>query len=415
MKPRAPEPAVGSVVFTGLLLAHGIALPLGLGSVAAGAVVARGISLGGDAGPSLSPLATLITHAATYLPIGDLAARANGASAVLGALASALVARVACEVLRAMRPAPRARTEAGGRVADAVAAGGAALIAGLSLGAFSVTTRSASASCLLALVAGGWLLGARLVQAPSSTRLAVALAAIAGLACGAEPGAAPLLWGPGLGLWLWALRRGERWALVTPAIFVAGAGVALVSVAIDRPPPTVIELLRHPWHAVPGVAAARAAVTEAGEQIGVLGLLLAAYGVVLVAVRVPVACAVMLWTVAVGAYASGVPLVAATLALAVPIAAGIAQLAGALGRGRVPAAAALSAMAALAPALDGGKARWSPDVRLPARLLERALDDLPPRASVDPGSYEMRSLFRYGAAVGLRPDITIRPTRRSHP
>src|SRR5206468_96634 len=86
-----------------------------------------------------------------------------------------------------------------------------------------------------------------------------------------------------------------------------------------------------------------------------------------------------------------------------------------LGRARVAAAAALAVMAALPPALDGGAARWRQDARLPAHLFDHALAGLAPRATVDPGTPGMEALLRYGAAVGLRPDLTLPPPRPPAP
>jgi hypothetical protein len=86
---------------------------------------------------------------------------------------------------------------------------------------------------------------------------------------------------------------------------------------------------------------------------------------------------------------------------------GIAHVCGKIGRARVAAAAAVAIIAAVAPLLDGGPARWTQDAHLPARLLDRALADVPLRADVNPGSPEMTALFRYGHALGLRPDVTL--------
>jgi hypothetical protein len=110
--------------------------------------------------------------------------------------------------------------------------------------------------------------------------------------------------------------------------------------------------------------------------------------------------------VVVGASLSAVPL--AVAAVAVPLAVGIAQVAGKIGRARVAAAATVAIIAAVAPLLDGGAARWTRDARLPARLLDRALAEVPLRGEVSPGSPEMTALFHYGRALGLRPDVTVR-------
>ena len=102
---------------------------------------------------------------------------------------------------------------------------------------------------------------------------------------------------------------------------------------------------------------------------------------------------------------AGLPV--ALLAAAVPISAGGAELAARLGRARVVAAIVMAGLAVVSPVLDGGTGRWRRDAHGPERLLEHALLRAPLRASVDPGTAEMDGLFRYGAALGLRPDLEI--------
>jgi hypothetical protein len=95
------------------------------------------------------------------------------------------------------------------------------------------------------------------------------------------------------------------------------------------------------------------------------------------------------------------------MAAAVPMSAGAAAVASRLGRARIATAIVLAALAVVSPVFDGGASRWRRDVHGPERLLEHALLRSPLRASVDPGTAEMDGLFRYGAALGLRPDIEI--------
>ena len=87
--------------------------------------------------------------------------------------------------------------------------------------------------------------------------------------------------------------------------------------------------------------------------------------------------------------------------------AGAAELAARLGRARMVAAIVLAGLAVVSPVLDGGTSRWRRDVHGPERLLEHALLRAPLRASVDPGTAEMDGLLRYGAVLGLRPDLEI--------
>jgi hypothetical protein len=100
---------------------------------------------------------------------------------------------------------------------------------------------------------------------------------------------------------------------------------------------------------------------------------------------------------------AGLP--AALLAAAVPMSAGAAEVAARLGRARIVTAIVLAALAVVSPVLDGGASRWRRDV--PELLLEHALLRSPMRTSVDPGTAEMDGLLRYGAALGLRPDLEI--------
>jgi hypothetical protein len=111
---------------------------------------------------------------------------------------------------------------------------------------------------------------------------------------------------------------------------------------------------------------------------------------------------VVLAAVAAGAaWFSGPALLVATGAAVMPLAVGLLSLATRMGRARPAAALALAAIAVMAAGLDGGAARWQRDVRVPERLLERALDRTTPRSAVDAGSREMAGIFRYATLVGL--------------
>jgi hypothetical protein len=76
----------------------------------------------GVAHPPGFPLYVLLAHAATWLPIGNIAERVNFASALFGALAVAVLALVVAEVLRS---APRGPSKKGGARTRASADGGA--------------------------------------------------------------------------------------------------------------------------------------------------------------------------------------------------------------------------------------------------------------------------------------------------
>jgi hypothetical protein len=217
---------------------------------------------------------------------------------------------------------------------------------------------------------------------------------------------APLVWLPALWLWWRALRRGARWPLAAPLLFVTGLGIVLFAAAVARTGPTASELLRGLWPARPPGASA-APILEAGEQFGVIGVLLLGLGALALVTRAPMVGALALWTVGTGLWLSGGGVRLAAAMAVGPLAAGIAHLANKLGRGRLAGATALAVMAVVSPALDGSSARWSRDARLPAHLLGRALAEVPLRAKVDPGSPEMTGLFHYAASIGLRPDIQV--------
>jgi hypothetical protein len=154
--------------------------------------------------------------------------------------------------------------------------------------------------------------------------------------------------------------------------------------------------------------------------LGVVGSLLAGLGTLALLRRAPlvafwfgftVVTALLLgyWPAQSGLHfeATRAGLPAALMAAAVPMSAGAAELAARLGRARMVAAIVLAGLAVVSPVLDGGTSRWRRDVHGPERLLEHALLRAPLRASVDPGTAEMDGLLRYGAVLGLRPDLEI--------
>jgi hypothetical protein len=159
---------------------------------------------------------------------------------------------------------------------------------------------------------------------------------------------------------------------------------------------------------------------ELADELGVVGLLLGGVGTLALFRRAPLVAFWLGFTLVTalllghspaqsGLYfestRAGLP--AALLAAAVPMSVGAAEVAARLGRARIVTAIVLAALAVVSPVLDGGASRWRRDVHGPERLLEHALLRSPLRASVDPGTAEMDGLFRYGAALGLRPDLEI--------
>ena len=88
--------------------------------------------------------------------------------------------------------------------------------------------------------------------------------------------------------------------------------------------------------------------------------------------------------------------------------AGLLHVAGRLGRAQLAATVALAVLLVLTPAMDGGRGRWLRRAALPMHLLDHALARAELCSVVDPGTVEMRGLFRLARALGLRPDLVIK-------
>jgi len=274
----------------------------------------------------------------------------------------------------------------------------------------------------LALLAGAWLAALPLLRAQGGAGHGFALAGLAGLAAGVDAVAGPLLWPLSFGLCLWELRRGSRWPLWAPVLFVAAlGGSVLARVATSGIPVSLGHLLGSLWPA--GMRDQVTAVGTAAElcdELGVVGLLLAGVGTLALFRRSPLVAFWFGFTLVTALLLGHSPahsgpafeptragLAAALMAAAVPMSAGAAAVAARLGRARFVTAIVLAALAVVSPVLDGGTSRWRRDFHGPERLLEHALLRAPLRASVDPGTAEMDGLLRYGAALGLRPDLEI--------
>jgi hypothetical protein len=250
------------------------------------------------------------------------------------------------------------------------------------------------------------------------------LAGLAGLAAGVDPVAAPLLWPLVLGLCVWELRRGRRWPLLAPVLFVAALGGCLLAdLAATGSPKGALHLLGETWpEGMQSRVRLLQTAAELCDELGVVGSLLSGLGLLVLFKRAPL---VALWFgfTFVTALLLGHPLAHGRLGLesaragmptallvsAIPICAGMAELAGRLGRARFMTAVVLAALTVVSPALDGGLGRWQRDTHSNERLLEHALLRAPLRAEVNPGTPEMEGLLRYGAGLGMRPDLEIKP------
>jgi hypothetical protein len=409
-------PTFDAALFAALLVIYALGLPLGLAHVEAAPQVAAGIAL--DTSREPATWGVLALRVACFIPLGDFPLRGNLASAVLSALAIALVGRLCIEMLVLLRPAPNARQEVRDFLHEPIAASAAALAAALALSAFDVGTTGGSAAATLLLLAVGLLVGLALLRDCTATAAGWALAGVAGFSAGVDAVAGPLLWPLLVGLGIWALRKGARWPLLAPLGFVAAWGISmLAALACSQSPLTLGGVLaRQGAVSVHAGAGLWSTAVELADQIGVVGALLSLVGLFVIGVRasllgawlVLVLLSAMLFGDANALPGAGPVRAALPLALAVSCvfaSAGLLHVAGRLGRARLAATVALSVMLLLTPAIDGGRACWGRRSALAMHLLDHALARAELRAVVDPGTPEMDGLFRLARAIGLRPDL----------
>jgi len=414
-------PSLDAALFAGAFAIYALAMPLGLARVEAASQVAAGLSL--DASREPAAYGLLAERLAGYVPLGDQSMRANLASAALCALAVALIGRLCLQILVLLRPAANARQERRDFLHEPLVASAAALSAGLSLSTFDVATTGGTAAATLLLLTAGLLVGLFLLRDPLSATAGFALAVVAGLSAGVDAIAGPLLWPLLVGLGIWALRKGCRWPLLAPLGFVAAWGAStLAAVACSARPATLGHLLASfaslgadasagPW----------STAVEIGDEVGVVGALLAVIGLVVIGARAAVLAAWLALTLlsavmfarpsSPAGLAMGPARVALPVAIAVSAAfasAGLLHVAGKLGRARLAATAALAVMLMLTPAMDGVRTRWLVRAVPPTHLLDHALDRADLRSVVDPGSGQMEGLFRLARAMGLRPDLVVK-------
>ena len=411
-------PLLDPAIFAGALVVYALTMPLGLSRVEGASQVAAGIAL--DTSTHPEPYALLAMRVGQFLPVGDSPFRTNLASAVLCALAMAVVGRLCLQASALLRPPSHARQEAGDFTHEPVAAVGAALAAALSLSTFDLGTTAGGAAATLLVLAAGLLPGFALLRTYDHGTAGYALAAIAGLSAGVDPVAGPLLWPPLAGLAFWSLRKGARWPLLAPLCFVAVWGSSVIaSVAAASVPPALATLVsRMGQLGMHGGREFWATAVELADEVGVVGALLAVVGAVVLGARAAVLTAWLTLTIlmsllfahsAVRAEVVWAPTRAALpLAIAVTCVfacAGLLHVSGRLGRARLPATLAIAAMLVLSPALDSYRARRKATV--PMHLLDRALERAEVRASVCPGSPAMDGIFDLARAQGLRPDLEI--------
>jgi len=410
-------PLLDPAIFAGALLLYAFAMPLGLARVEGAPYVAAGITLDSSTQPAFWAL--LAVRVGQYLPLGDASLRANLVSAALCALAIALLSRLCLQACALLRPPTHARQEPRDFVHEPIAATGAALVAAFSLSTFDVGATSGSASATLVLLVATLLPGVALLRDHNHSAAGYLLAGLAGLSAGVDPVAGPLLWPPLVGLSIWSLRKGARWPLLAPLCFVAAAGVsALACVATTSVPISLSNLISPVGRlAVGGIGEPWAAAVELADEVGVVGSLLAAIGIVVLATRAAALTAWLVLTVLTSllfAHSAERLAVWAPTRAALPFAialtcvfacAGLLHVSSRLGRARVAATFALAAMVVLSPALDSGSSRRR--TASPMRLLDHALLRAEVGSLVCPGTVEMDGLFHLARAQGLRPDLEI--------
>ncbi len=410
-------PLLDPAIFAGSLLLYALAMPLGLARVEGASQVAAGIALDSGAQPAF--LALLAVRVGQYLPLGDAPLRANLVSGVLCALAMAWVGRLCLHACALLRPPTHARQEARDFVHEPIAATGAALAAAFSLSIFDLGTTSGSATATLVVLVAALLPGFALLRDHNRSSAGYLLAGLAGFSAGVDPVAGPLLWPPLVALAVWSLRKGARWPLLAPLCFVAAWGTsALACVATTAAPITLARLVAPLGRlGTSGAGQPWVAGAELADEVGVVGSLLAAIGIVVLATRATALSAWLVLTVLTSLlfahFAQRTAIWAPTRA-ALPLAvavtcvfacAGLLHVSSRLGRARVAAAFALAAMIVLSPALDSGRSRRV--TASPTCLLDRALERAEVSSVVCPGSPEMDGLFRLARAQGLRPDLDI--------
>jgi hypothetical protein len=414
-------PALDWLVFGGSLAVYAAVVPLGLARIEAAPHVSAAVAL--EPGQQAAPLALLLTRLLQYLPVGDVALRANLLSCACAAGAVALVARLSLKLGALFRPPPSARQDVAMFLHEPVAAAGAALTCALSVATFEAGITAGSTAMTLLVLLSALLAELALLRDIGNTSAGLALASLAGLSAAVGPMVGPVVWPVLVGLGLWALRKGSRWPLFAPLCFLATlGGFALATTAASLAPLSLREVFVSPFLVAPqGRAELWMTALEIGDQVGVVGVLLAVIGMAVLFSRAAVIGAWLtlnLVTCLLFANLAETPLMPVRAAFPMAIAAtclfacvGLVHVSSRLGRARLAAASALAVILAFPPAIDGGRARWV--VRpVATRLLDRALDKAETRAVVDPGTAEMAGLFSLARAIGLRPDLEMieRPT-----
>jgi hypothetical protein len=253
---------------------------------------------------------------------------------------------------------------------------------------------------------------------PARVSTGLGLAFLCGLAAGAGWSIRAVAWPVAAVLTVWALRRGTRWPLLAPMVFVAGGGVALAGVvaATVEPPVTLgpwwREIIAH--DRFPDLATARAALSLWADDLGVLALLVVGVGGIALLWRRSAETIFLVLLSASAAAASlgdGDVLLARLILIAgaaLPIVRGHATLVRPFGRARGAVALVLGVIIVTWPAVVGIGSVLATQGRPTPGRVENG------RASLD-GSHIGDVSRRLDAAVGLRssPGADVLPDRES--
>lgn len=235
---------VALVIFAGALAVYAFTLAPTVTLVDSGELIVAAWSAGVPHPPGF-PLYTMLAHLATRLPVGEVAARVNFASALFAALAAAVVGVSAAQLVRPRIQKPGARTEA---PASRMELGLAAATAGLLLAVsrafwgFATVAEVYTLNTLLLAAVVYFVLrwrSATLAGARDDRGLVVA-AGLFGLALGVHH-VTVLVWAPGLAFLAWrAMDRRwpdlRRWGTIAGAFLVGLSVYAYLPLAAARDP-----------------------------------------------------------------------------------------------------------------------------------------------------------------------------------
>ena len=384
------------------LVALGLAAlaPIGLSSSESADLAANAFGVGQPITEAM-PLAGVLSRAATLAPIGEVGARPH-AVAVLSAAAAlafllALLRSGAGDVpsddaVRSQRW--RSATEHNGSAAVAVGL----LLVAVSRPFLAIATVRPGGAVDFALIMGILVLVETVRSDTTRSSVGLGLAFLCGLAAGAGWPIRAAMWPVATAVTIWALRRGERWPLLAPTLFVAGGGVALGGVVpVAAEPPVTLGLWLHQVVLPRGtqdlstllsaflstprstvLSTLGSALSWVVDDIGVLAALAVAVGcwaLVWTRSSKSIFCVLLLAAAAAASLANGDVLLARLMliaAAALPITRGHAALAQPFGRARGAAAIVLGVVIVLWPAVVGiGHALAAPGRRVPGEIARR--------------------------------------------